>query len=81
MTNDAGRAKARAIGSGIEVPEENRTVEALLTDSSGGPPDDTVNAIAGSGADAAINKNFAELTTKVNAMLLDLHDRGVMDPS
>lgn len=81
MTTDAGRQVARAIGSGIEVPEENRTVTALLTDSSGGTPDDTVNAVAGSGADAAINKNFAELATKVNELLQDKHDRGVFDPA
>lgn len=40
-----------------------------LTDNSGGTADDTVEAVSGSGADPAINNNFAELTTKVNYLL------------
>lgn len=41
---------------------------AALTDSSGGTADGTVAAISGSGADADINNNFAELAAKVNAL-------------
>lgn len=40
-----------------------------LTDSSGGTADGTVEAVSGSGADAAINNNFAELTAKYNELL------------
>lgn len=46
-----------------------------LTDSSGGTVDGTLAAVSGSGADAAINNNFAELATKVNELLSAL--RGV----
>lgn len=41
---------------------------AALTDSSGGTADGTVEVVSGSGADAAINNNFAELAAKVNAL-------------
>lgn len=39
-----------------------------LTDSSGGSTDDTVAAVSGSGDDATINDNFAELVENVNAI-------------
>lgn len=40
-----------------------------LTDNSGGSTDDTIEAVSGSGADSAINNNFAELATKLNDLL------------
>lgn len=40
-----------------------------LTDNSGGTTDETVEAVSGSGADAAINNNFAELSEKLNTIL------------
>lgn len=40
-----------------------------LTDSSGGTSDGTVAAVVGSGADATINNNFADLSVKVNEIL------------
>ena len=45
---------------------------AELTDSSGGTADGTVAAISGSGDDADINNNFAELSSKVNSILSKL---------
>lgn len=39
-----------------------------LTDSSGGTADNTVQAVSGSGDDATINDNFADLTAKYNAL-------------
>ena len=81
MVTDAGRARQRALGAGTQVPEDSRVVEALLTDSTGGTANDTLVAISGSGADAAINDNFADLAAKVNALLQDQHDRGGFDPS
>lgn len=46
-----------------------------LTDSTGGSTDGTLVAISGSGADADINNNFAELAVKVAALnaLLQAH--------
>lgn len=54
----------------------DQTHIAGLTDSSGGTADGTVNAVSGSGADPAINKNFAELATKVNAIIAALEASG-----
>jgi len=39
-----------------------------LTDNSGGTTDGTVEAVSGSGADAAVNNNFAELAAKVEEL-------------
>lgn len=39
-----------------------------LTDSTGGTADNTVAAVSGSGDDATINNNFADLTAKYNAL-------------
>lgn len=51
---------------------------ADLTDSSGGTADDTVAAVSGSGADVAINNNFADLTAKVNGILAALREDGTL---
>ena len=50
-----------------------------LTDSSGGTADLTVAAVSGSGADADINNNFAELTTQLNDLIQKLVDCGLME--
>lgn len=44
---------------------------ATLTDSTGGTADQTLAAISGSGADADINNNFAELADEVNKLVAD----------
>lgn len=41
----------------------------ILTDDTVGTTNGTVTAISGSGADADINNNFAELTEKVNEII------------
>ena len=79
MVTPAGRQAARDIAAGRSVNPDVRATIAALTDSSGGTADDTVAAVSGSGADAVINDNFADLTAKVNAMLTNLRDRGVID--
>lgn len=56
-------------GYGIIAFEANHGVEAELTDSSGGTADGTVSAVSGSGDDATINNNFAELSAKVNSLI------------
>jgi len=45
---------------------------AALTDSTGGSANTTVAAVSGSGDDATINDNFADLTAQVNALITDL---------
>lgn len=45
-----------------------------LTDSSGGTADDTVAAVSGSGDDATINNNFADLAAKINELIKRLDD-------
>lgn len=47
-----------------------------LTDNSGGNTDGTVEAVSGSGADTAVNNNFAELTAKVEELRARLDRTG-----
>lgn len=44
---------------------------ATLTDSSGGTANTTVAAVSGSGADATINDNFADITAQINNLITD----------
>ena len=60
------------------IAEEAQTAPAALTDSSGGTADGTIAAISGSGDDADINNNFAELATTVNAMRTALIASGIL---
>lgn len=50
-----------------------------LTDSTGGSTDGTLSAVSGSGADAAINNNFAEIWAALQPMLQALRERGVIE--
>ena len=79
MVTEVGLSKARAIGSGLSVPEENRTVEALLTDSTTGTANDTLVDVGAVFNQGTLNDNFADLAAKVNMLLAELHDRGVAD--
>lgn len=67
-SNDGFEFLSSALGffgaSGVAQPAD----PGALTDSSGGTVDGTVAAVSGSGDDAAINDNFAELTDRVNAL-------------
>lgn len=50
----------------------NHRETVAITDSSGGTADGTVEAVSGSGADAAINNNFAEIVTALkNANIMN----------
>lgn len=49
-----------------------------LTDSTGGSSDNTVAAVSGSGDDATINNNFADLIAKVNGLRTRLRAVGLM---
>ena len=79
MVTPAGRQAARDIAAGRSVNPDVRATIADLTDSSGGTANDTVVAVSGSGADAAINDNFADVVAKLNGILTNLRDRGVID--
>lgn len=79
MVTPAGRQAARDIAAGRSVNADVRATIADLIDSSGGTANDTVVAVSGSGADAAINDNFADVTAKLNGILTNLRDRGVID--
>lgn len=63
------------IGDGtgwLVVPHQwiaGTSIPAALTDSTGGTANGTLVAISGSGADADINNNFADLAAKLNAVL------------
>lgn len=45
---------------------------ATLTDSSGGTAGQTIGAVSGSGADTAINDNFASVTDEINKLIADV---------
>lgn len=49
-----------------------------LTDSTGGTADNTVAAVSGSGADATINNNFADLIDQINQLRTTLRNYGLM---
>lgn len=55
--------------------------QAAITDSSSGTADGTVAAISGSGADADINNNFAEVVTLLNQIRGDLVTLGLIKGS
>jgi hypothetical protein len=61
-----------------EFPPSAESAIASLTDSSGGTPDGTIAAVSGSGADADINNNFAELNAKVDSILTALRNLGLI---
>jgi hypothetical protein len=50
---------------------------AALVDSTGGTANGSLGPISGSGADADINNNFADLTEKVNELRTVLVDHGL----
>lgn len=51
---------------------------SALVDSTGGTANDTLTAVSGSGDDARINNNFADLVAKVNAIRVLLRQLGLM---
>lgn len=53
------------------------TDQADITDSSGGTSSNTVGAVSGSGADGAINDNFATVLNRLNAVTKSLRKAGL----
>ena len=68
------------IEAGGKITNDGTQASAItsLTDSSGGSADGTVEAVSGSGADSAINNNFAELAAKQTAILAALRGAGII---
>ncbi|MBI1296669.1 hypothetical protein GC175_17070 [bacterium] len=65
--------------AGTLIPRgKQQATIADLTDNSGGTADSTVAAVSGSGADATINNNFADLTAKINALIAALEEYGIV---
>lgn len=62
------------------IPRRISTAVPDLTNSTGGTTDGTVAAVSGSGADATINNNFAELTVKLNALLAQMRIAAQLTP-
>lgn len=54
------------------------TAITALTDSTGGTANDTLVAISGTGDDADINNNFADLVAKINALRTVLVNNGMV---
>ncbi len=68
--------KLQTILDGLNLAQSD---VGALTDSSGGAtPDGTIAAVSGSGADAAINNNFADVAAKINAIRTALRASGIM---
>lgn len=78
MANPSKQDSQLSDRSGKAMIGSQQSKVASLTDSSGGTADDTIAAVSGSGADAAINNNFADLAAKVNALLVIVEAHGLM---
>ncbi len=68
------------IESGGKITADGTQASAVadLTDNSSGTADGTIAAVSGSGADATINNNFADLADKVNNILAALRGAGII---
>jgi hypothetical protein len=72
--------KVAFLGS-TPVVQPTGAAQAALTDSTGGTADGTLAAVSGSGADATINNNFADLVVLVNKLRADLVTLGLIKGS
>jgi len=72
-----GTGETMALGFYGATPVTQAVVIGQLTDSTGGSADGTLVAISGSGEDADINNNFADLAAKVNALELLMTTTGL----
>jgi len=66
------------VGFFSATPVAQQTDSVALTDSTGGTANNTVAAVSGSGDDATINDNFADLVAKYNALRTVLRNLGLM---
>lgn len=70
MLSIASSRGLRTRGGALELVEMEPVLD--VDDSTGGTADGTLAAISGSGADTAINNNFADLAAKLNELLAQL---------
>lgn len=81
---DSGGSDSIAFLANVNVglfgatPVAQQTAPGVLTDSTGGTTDGTLSAISGSGDDANINNNFAELAEDVTALRTALINLGAI---
>ncbi len=75
-----GSNSAHALGfwGATPVTQPASAAQAALTDSTGGTVDGTVSAVSGSGDDATINNNFAEILQLLGAIRQALVDTGII---
>lgn len=66
------------VGFFTTAPVSQQTDFGAQTDNSGGVADDTFEAVAGSGADGAINNNFAGTAAALNDIRAALRNLGLM---
>lgn len=65
--------------NGTTVVTTQQSAIASLTDNTGGATDGTLAAVSGSGDDATINNNLAELNSKVDSILSALRTHGLIN--
>jgi phage-related minor tail protein len=76
----AERGDLRALGQALRnaaIGSDAAATVAALTDSSGGSPDGTLEAVSGTSDDGAINNNFAELNAKIDELRAALAAFGI----
>ena len=79
MVTEAGRQIARDVAAGRPANPDVRVTEAALTDSSTGTATDTIADVGGAFSQAGLNNIHASLAAKINTLLTNLRDRGVID--
>ena len=71
--------KIGAATTSVRGTVKQAAVDADVTDNTGGTADGTLAAVSGSGADSAINDNFAELAAELNDLRAKLRTAEVLD--
>lgn len=76
---DPTAAQDAATKAYVDGAHPTQSAIADITDNTGGgTPDGTLVAVSGSGADAAINDNLADLAGKINAVLAALRSANII---
>jgi len=70
LTDNSGGTPSDTIAALVIDPAAYTS--ATMTDSSGGTPGLTIGAVSGSGADTAINDNFASTGDQINKLIVDI---------
>lgn len=78
LTGDPKRDELNINKALDELRKSSTTVVNSLVNSTGASADTTIAAVSGSGDDATINSNFADLAEKINEIRNVLIDRGLI---